>query len=1395
MRTQPAQVDVLPLTPLQEGLLFHALYEHERDARDVYLVQLVFDLDGTVDAGRLRAAAQALLDRHPTLRAAFRRRRGGRPVQVVPRRAVLPWRETDLTGTEPEAAWSRLLDEDRDRGFDPATPPLIRCTLARTGPTRHRLLLTHHHILLDGWSVAVLLRELLALYESGGDPAALPPAPPYRTFLDWLGRRDRPVAEAAWRDALAGLTEPTRLAPHAVDGRGSGELAQSRAELTTESGTALTALARSLGVTVNTLVQTAWAILLSRTTGHDDVVFGATVSGRPAELPGVESMVGLFINTIPTRVRLRPDEPLSGLLRRVQEGYVRLLDHHHLGLADIQRAAGVPELFDTLVVFENYPMDDSTDGNTDGSASGRGDGLCVVGTGGRDATHYPVTLVALPGPRPRFRLAYRPDLFDADWADATLARLVRLLELMAADPELPLGRLGLAPREEHRALTPAPTPAPATRTLTDLWTAQAAATADAEAVLDHGDSLTYRELDSRAERLARRLAALGSGPERIVGIALPRTADLVTAVLAVLKSGAAYLPLDPAYPPDRLAHIVDDARPVVVLATSRTAAVLPSGTATLLLDEPVEQVDLADRQGPLAGGNLSPDNLSCVTYTSGSTGRPKGVAATHRSVAEFVAWTHTALGPERLAKVLFSTSLNFDVSVFEIFSPLLCGGRIEIVENLLALTAQGREGRDGSDHWDASLISGVPSVMATVVADRPDVSARVVALGGEPVPEQLLADLEATFPGARIVNFYGPTEATIYATAWQSDLDPCHKDGPPPLGHPLARNRLHLLDQALHPVPAGVPGEVYLSGGGPARGYLGRPGLTGQRFVADPFGEPGERMYRTGDLAVRGFDGQLRFLGRDDHQVKIRGFRVELGEIEAVLADHPAVSKAAAAVREDPRGEKQLVAYAVPVAGEATIGTDALRAHLARALPAHMVPSTLLVLDALPLTASGKLDRKALPAPGSTARQAHGAAPRTDTEEKLRALFAEVLGLDPRRVGVDDSFFDLGGHSLLAPRLTARIRTDFDTPLPVRTLFETPTVAALARRLDVDDRTNPVEAPTSGRANVVAAPGSRTATAAIAPSDSGTANALASSFPDAVTSSGPVPFSGPAPSSGPVPPSDAASLPGSVPASGTAALDVLLPLRTRGDREPLFCLPPASGLAWGFAGLTRHLDAGRPLYGLQSRGLVPGAARSGSLAEAVAEHTALIREVQPTGPYHLLGYSMGGLVAHGIATTLQGAGERVALLAMFDSFPGAWTSQGPRPSDRSAILRSLLSILGRPLPAEEEELTDARFAELVRRVTDLPGSLDDPELAALVEVTANNRRLLEEFAPASYRGDLLFFTAAQDPDARPDRHGSWQPYVEGRVHNHDIPCAHGEMTRPRALDRIGPVLHGRLQGI
>ncbi|MFI6374276.1 amino acid adenylation domain-containing protein [Streptomyces sp. NPDC050546] len=1387
--TQPARVDVLPLTPLQEGLYFHARYE---DGPDVYLVQLVFDLAGAVDAERLRAAGQALLDRHPNLRAAFRQRRDGRPVQVVPRRATLPWAEADLTGldgTEVEREWRRLLDEDRDRGFDLATPPLLRFTLAGLGEDRFRLLITHHHILLDGWSVSVLLRDLLALYDS----ADLPPAPEYRAFLDWLGRRGPAASLAAWREELAGVDEPTRLAT--ADSTAPGAIGQAYVELPEAATRALAARARELRVTLNTVVRAAWAVVLSRLTGRDDVVFGTTVAGRPAEIPGVESMAGLFINTVPARVLLRPDEPLRATLTRVQRQYARLLDHEHAGLADIQREAGLGELFDTLLVFENYPVDTAA-GARDGS-------FRITGAHGRDATHYPVTLVAVPGPRLRFRLAHRTGLFGGDRAERTLTRLLRVLETIAADPGLPLGRVDLLAAEERTALTTseaAALPAAAV-TPADLWEAQAAATPDAPALLDRGATLTYRELDARAERLACLLAERGAGPERTVGIALPRTADLVVALVAVLKTGAAYVPLDPSYPRERLAYIIGDTQPTVVLATTDTASALPDSTPLLLptgLGEPP-----AGRPAP----RRDPEQTAYVIYTSGSTGRPKGVAVTHRGVVELVEWAHAEFGPEGLAKVLFSTSLNFDVSVFEIFPALLCGGRIEIVENLLALVGEKRES------WDVGLVSGVPSVLATVLAvGPPPVTPHTVALCGEAVSDQLVTDLQKAFPGARIANFYGPTETTVYATAGYTTAGHAGdtRSGAPPIGAPIAGARAYVLDQTLQPVPEGAVGELYLAGGGVARGYAGGPDLTAQRFVADPWGRAGARMYRTGDLVRWRRDGRLDFAGRADHQVKIRGFRIEPGEIESVLVRHPSVARAAAVVRQDQPGDPRLVAYAVP-AGDGGADPAVLREHTAAALPGYMVPAAIVLLDALPYTASGKLDRAALPAPGGSAPDS--GAPGTEREEILCGLFAEVLGLPG--VGVHDDFFELGGHSLLATRLMSRIRSVCAADLPVRVLFDAPTVAQLARRLGTvgAERTPDRLRPTT---TAPALPPTPTPTTALAPT------------PESATATAPTPDPAPAPTHALVVDAAAGEAPAGTrpgsrrarstdvlsesdardvamrrsaapgrseadqarPADSSASGDPLLPLRRRGAREPLFCVHPVSGMSWGFAGLSRHLDADRPVYGLQSRGLLTGRGLATGFDDLVADYAARIRHVQPHGPYHLLGWSMGGLVAHALGTAFQEAGEEVGLLALLDSYPEQRGARKRVPDDRQAALRNLLTVLGRDVPSTR--LSEADFLRLARGVPDMAATLTDTELLALVRVTTNNRRLITEFAPRPYRGDVLFFTAAQDPDASRYSHRSWQPYVTGRIDNHDVPCTHAAMTRPEPLALVGPITAGLL---
>ncbi|HLK02569.1 MAG TPA: amino acid adenylation domain-containing protein, partial [Streptosporangiaceae bacterium] len=634
-------------------------------------------------------------------------------------------------------------------------------------------------------------------------------------------------------------------------------------------------------------------------------------------------------------------------------------------------------------------------------------------------------------------IEYAQDLFDHTTIQALAARLTRLLRDVADRPERPLRELDLLTAADRWVLTERNATArdlpPAT--LPELFEAQVARTPGAPAVICAGERLSYAELNARANRLARYLTGLGAGPERLVAIAMPRSADMLVAVLAVLKAGAAYVPVDPAYPEDRIAYIFAQTDPVTVVTTAGVAAGLPAGLPVLVLDDPATARELSgldDQNAPGVAGHLNP---AYVIYTSGSTGRPKGVVIDHGRAAVLARWAGSEFPAPQLSRVLASTSLSFDVSVFEIFGTLTTGGSIEIVPNLLALT---------SGPWHGSMISAVPTALAHVLAS-PGTAARaaVVAVCGEAVTAQVVAAIKAAVPGARIVNLYGPTEATVFATAYTvegGDADA----GAPPIGRLIWDRRAFVLDEALRLVPPGVSGELYLAGG-LARGYLNRPDLTAERFVACPFGSPGERMYRSGDLARWNGDGQLEYLGRADDQVKIRGFRVELGEIEAVLAAQPGVAEVRAVLREDRPGDKRIAAYVVATA-EAALDPARLRDAAARVLPGYMVPAAVVVLDKLPLNTSGKLDRRALPAPDYAAGAGVFQAPATLRERALCELFAEVLGID--QVGVEDSFFDLGGHSLLAAVLVARLMERMGIKISLKGFMGNPTVRAVDRYLD-----------------------------------------------------------------------------------------------------------------------------------------------------------------------------------------------------------------------------------------------------------------------------------------------------------------------------------------------------------
>ncbi|MGW7020115.1 non-ribosomal peptide synthase/polyketide synthase [Streptomyces decoyicus] len=1030
--------DLYPLTPMQAGMLFHSLMD---PASHTYFNQVQLVLSGVTDPVALATAWQQTADANPMLRTRLVWEETAEPLQVVQARATVPVTHHDWSGRSADAAeraLTTLLAEDRAAGLDLAAAPLMRLALIRLSADRVRLIWTFHHILLDGWSAAQVFDEVCERYAAltGDRRPQVPSRPPFAGYLRWLAEQDTTQAEQHWRTALAGFTSPTELPRDRkpLEAHRASSSGSVRVTLDETDSARLREMAQQSGLTMNTVLQGAWGLLLSRYSNNDDVVFGTTVSGRPAALPGVESMVGLFINTLPTRVRVDGQRALLDWLRALQTAQSESRRFDFVSLTDLRAWSEVPHgtsLFDSIVVFENYPFD------SDGLAR---HGLGIQQERDLEPTNYPLSVIVAPGERLTVALDYDPAAFDATTVERLGACLRVLLTEMAADPDRRLGDLPLLTEEERDRVLgefggpAAPQPG---RVLPEVFEEQAGRTPHAAAVLAGDERLTYRELNERANRLARLLIASGAGPERFVALALPRTADLIVALLAVLKSGAGYLPVDPKYPAERVAFLFDDIGPDIVLTTPELAGRLPAGPATrIVLDDPAWADRLAGQSAADLGdgertGALLPAHPAYVIHTSGSTGLPKGVVATHGSVVSLADWAAAEFGGRGLSHVVASTSLNFDVSVFEIFSPLLSGGCVEIVSDLLALAER-------SAPWTASLLSAVPSALGQLLAeDTVHVTADTVVLAGEGLAARTVREVRAAVPGCRVANIYGPTEATVYATAWY--CDPADPDRTPPIGSPVAGARAYVLDPYLRPVPVGVPGELYLAGTGVARGYFARPGLTAGRFLADPFGPAGERMYRTGDLVRWDAEGQLEYLGRTDDQVKVRGFRIELGEVEAALARHPEVAEAAARVVETD-GHKRLVGYVV-ARGAASADPAALRAFLAQSLPDHLVPAVVVPLERLPLGATGKLDRRALPAPDWAAPAAGYVPPRTDTEKVLAGIWADVLRVD--QVGAEDNYFALGGDSILSIQIVSAARRA-GLALTPRHLFVHQTVAALA---------------------------------------------------------------------------------------------------------------------------------------------------------------------------------------------------------------------------------------------------------------------------------------------------------------------------------------------------------------
>ncbi|RSM88015.1 non-ribosomal peptide synthetase [Kibdelosporangium aridum] len=1033
--TQSRIEEIWPLSPLQAGLLFHAVYDGE--GPDVYIGHWILDLDGPVDAARLRAAWETLLTRHAPLRACFRQRKSGETVQIIARQVELPWREVDLSHLDdPEQAVRELAEQDRTTRFDLTQAPLLRLTLIRLDDDKFRLVVTCHHTIMDGWSLPIVIDELSMLYPAGDAPAALPEVTSYREYLAWLSRRDKERALSAWAAELRGVEEPTLVAP-ADPGRAPAEPESVEVDLPENLTRSLAELARGHGLTLNTVVQGAWALVLAQLSGRTDVVFGAAVSARPPDLPGVEGMVGLFLNTVPVRVRLRGSMPVIELLAELQKRQSALIPDQFVGLADIQQVAGPAAVFDTLLVFEKFHHGPA------GSDSAQTFGIQV--NQGRVAAHYPLTLVAVPGESMYVKLDYLTDLFDQDTALAIVERFTGVLRQLTDAGDLTVADVDVTSAAERALVVDewgAASQATPSMLALDLFGSQVKDRRDEVAVVDGDRAMSYGELAEHAERLAGYLNGRGVRRGDRVAVVLDRSLDLIATLLAVWQAGAAYVPVDPAYPVERMKFMLADSEPAaVVCAEAYRDAVLDVGLDPISLDDP------QTRQAVAAAARISvgtkANDLAYVMYTSGSTGTPKGVAVSHGNVAALVGEPGWGVGPDDA--VLMHASHAFDISLFEMWVPLLSGARL-VLAGSGAVDGEALAGYVAGGVTAAHLTAGAFRVLAD---ESPEsvVGLREVLTGGDAVPLAAVERVRRTCPDVRVRHLYGPTEATLCATWWL--LEPGDETGSVlPIGRPLAGRRVYVLDAFLRPVPPGVAGELYIAGAGVAQGYLGRSALTAERFVADPFVAAG-RMYRTGDLAYWTHQGALAFAGRADDQVKIRGYRVEPGEIEVVLAGLPGVGQAVVSVRDE-----HLIGYVVAEAGQA-IDPARLREQLAETLPEFMVPAAVLVLDELPLTVNGKVDRRALPEPDFASKSA-GREPVTEAERVLCGVFAEVLGLD--RVGIEDSFFELGGDSISSMQVAARARREGISLTP-RQVFEHRTperLAALAQ-----------EASTTPRAEVV----------------------------------------------------------------------------------------------------------------------------------------------------------------------------------------------------------------------------------------------------------------------------------------------------------------------------------------
>ncbi|MFB2880042.1 non-ribosomal peptide synthetase [Floridanema aerugineum] len=1037
--------DLYELSPMQQGMLFHSLYSPESE---IYFGQLLCVLKGDLDLPIFQQAWQQVVSRHPVLRTSFHWEEIEKPLQMVNKWVDChlfchDWR--DLTKAEQQERLESLPKSDRQKTFDLSEVPLMRFTLIQLEEQTYQFIWSHHHILFDGWSMQIILKEVFGLYEANyrGESLELAPSRPYRDYIIWLQEQDIEQAKNFWQKTLQGFEFPTALG---VDRKAIANKAAEQQnyeeqpfKLSPKITEKLQSLARQHHLTLNTLVQGAYSLLLSRYSGENDIVFGATVSGRPTTLDRVESMVGLFINTLPIRVKLSGNDELLPWLEDLQTKKIEQQQYAYYSLADIQSLSNIPgkmPLFESILVFANYPIDTSK------SESKKALELSNIRCFER--TNYPLTIFINPETELAGRIIYDTSRFAADAIARLIGHFQTLLTEIATNPQQNLSQFSLLTKAEQEELIKLENSATIKyeyKCVNQLFEEQVEKSPDAIALVYEEQQLTYRELNNRANQLAHYLQKLGVKPEVRVGICVERSLLMVIGILGILKAGGAYIPLDPAFPSERLQFMMEDAQITILITQSHLQEKLAINDKTVVKLDSDWEIIAQQTQDNLRK-EVNPENLAYIIYTSGTTGNPKGSEVPHRSFMGFMFGVdYIQLDAEQIW--LQHSSISWDALTLELWTPLLYGGRCVLYPGKIPTP---------EDLSKIILEQNVNTLFLTtvffnyIIDTIPEalLGIKQLLFGGEFVCVSHVRRALELLPETQLIHAYGPSECTVFTCCY-----PVPKQLPEnlhtiPIGKPIGDRTVYLLDQYLHRVPIGVPGELYVGGASVARGYFNQPELTREKFIANPFVE-GDKLYKTGDLIRRLPDGNLEFLGRIDTQVKIRGCRIEIEEIEGVLNQHNNIKQVVVMAREDEPGNKYLAAYLVAKDKEPTVSS--LRNFLKTKLPDYMIPATFVFLSALPLTSNNKINRRALPAPDIYQRnlEVNFVEPRNSTESELAQIWTEVLRLE--KVGIYDNFFELGGHSLLATQVISRLREAFSIDLTLRYLFENPTIAELSQKV------------------------------------------------------------------------------------------------------------------------------------------------------------------------------------------------------------------------------------------------------------------------------------------------------------------------------------------------------------